>query len=135
MSNHLAAISNGQFSTLRFGVGHRGDVMGSGIGLFDSPPISSPLTLMVYLLPFLTYLAGYKSISASPPVRPGYDDKYHSRGYRFVERRKRVENAASDGLGWNFLTTLKAVTTKLYKPYKPVRHNITSCFRPASKRN
>ena len=52
-------------------------------------PISSPLTHTVYLLPFLSYLAGSKSVSARPPVRPpvrpGYDDKYRSRSHRFVE--------------------------------------------------
>ena len=31
-------------------------------------PISSPLTHMVYLLPFYSYLAGSRSVSASPPV-------------------------------------------------------------------
>ena len=30
-------------------------------------PISSPLTQMVYLLPFLSYLAGSKSVSVRPP--------------------------------------------------------------------
>ena len=33
---------------------------------------------MVYLLPFLSYLAGSKSISARSPVRLVYDDKYRS---------------------------------------------------------
>ena len=28
---------------------------------------------------------------ARPPVRPGYGDKYRSRSYRFVERRKRLQ--------------------------------------------
>ena len=40
----------------------------------------------------LSYLAGSKRVSArppvSPPVRPGYDDKYRYRSYRFVERQK-----------------------------------------------
>ena len=39
---------------------------------------------MVYLLPFLSYLAGSRSVSVRLPVLPGYDDKYHSRSYRFV---------------------------------------------------
>ena len=43
---------------------------------------------MVYLLPFLSYLAGSKSVSARPHVRHGYDDKYRSRNYSFVERQK-----------------------------------------------
>ena len=54
-------------------------------------PISSPLTQMVYLLPFTSYLAGSKSASARPParppVRPGYDDKYCPKNYRIVERQ------------------------------------------------
>ena len=33
-------------------------------------PISSPLTHMVYLLPFSSYLAGSKSFPARPSVRP-----------------------------------------------------------------
>ena len=43
---------------------------------------------MVYLLPLLSYLAGSESVYASPPVRQGYDDKFRSRSYRFVERQK-----------------------------------------------
>ena len=33
----------------------------------------------------MNYLAGSKSVSARPPARPRYDDKYHSRHYRFDE--------------------------------------------------
>ena len=44
----------------------------------------------MYLLPISSYLAGPKSVSACPPVRPGYDDKYRPRSYRFVEREKLV---------------------------------------------
>ena len=43
---------------------------------------------MVYLLPFLSYLADSKSVFARPSdPDPGYDDKYHYRSYRFVERQ------------------------------------------------
>ena len=60
-------------------------------GLGDRPFDSFPVTYMVYLLPFLSYLAGSESVSVHPPVRPhvrpGYDDKYHSVGYRFVEQQ------------------------------------------------
>ena len=45
---------------------------------FDSPPwvpISSPLTHMAYLIPFLSYLVGSKSVS----VRPANYDKYRSK--------------------------------------------------------
>ena len=66
-SNWLAKIWQGDFSTLRFGV--RGDV--GGRGPFDS----TPLTHMVYLLPFFSYLARSKSVF----VHPRYDGKYHSR--------------------------------------------------------
>ena len=31
---------------------------------------------MVYLIPFLSYLADPESVPARPPVRPGYDEKY-----------------------------------------------------------
>ena len=34
---------------------------------------------------WLSYLAGCKTF---PPIRPGYEDKYRSRGYRFVEHQK-----------------------------------------------
>ena len=43
---------------------------------------------MVYLLALLSYLASSKNVSVRPPVRPGYDDNYRSRSYRFVERQK-----------------------------------------------
>ena len=58
---------------------------------------------MVYLLPFLSYLANSKSVSVRPPtcppIRPGYDDKYRSRSYRFVERQKRPVLICQK-LGW-----------------------------------
>ena len=44
------------------------------MGPFDSPPmgfISSPLIHMVYLVPFVSYLAGSKSV---PSVRPSDPD-------------------------------------------------------------
>ena len=50
-----------------------------------------PLTHMVHLSPLLSYLAGSKIVSARPSFRPGYDDKYCSRSYRFVELQKLVE--------------------------------------------
>ena len=65
------------------------------IKLIGSPPmysISSLLTHMVYLLRLLSYLAVSKNVSAHPPIhsliQPRYDDKYHSRSYCFVERKK-----------------------------------------------
>ena len=58
---------------------------------------------MVYLAPFLSYLAGSKGVSAHPPVRPEYDDKYRSRSYRFVDRQKVdidvISGAAVDYVG------------------------------------
>ena len=50
--------------------------------------ISSPLTHMVYLLTFFSYLTGSKSVSGHPSVRPRHDDKYRSESYRFVEQQK-----------------------------------------------
>ena len=48
-------------------------------------PISSTVTHMVYLYSFwVTYLAP----KAFPSVWPGYDDKYRSWSYRFVERQQ-----------------------------------------------
>ena len=80
----MCSISGRRFATLDFG----GRVE-SGMGPFDSMPmgtwvpamdafgslpicsyISSPLTHMVYRLPFLSYLAGSKSVSAHQPARP-----------------------------------------------------------------
>ena len=43
---------------------------------------------MVYLLPFSSYLAGSKNVFVLPCDPPGYDDKYRSRSYHFVERQK-----------------------------------------------
>ena len=45
----------------------------------------------MYLLPFVSYLSGWKSVCTHrrPPVRPGCDDKYRSSNYSFVERQKR----------------------------------------------
>ena len=43
-------------------------------------PISSPLTHIVYLLPLLVIKQAPK---AFPSTRPGNDDKYRSRRYRF----------------------------------------------------
>ena len=37
------------------------------------------------------FLADPKSVSASPPVPPGYYDKYRSGSYCFVERQKRSQ--------------------------------------------
>ena len=80
-----------QFATPRFGV--RGDRRWADSVARPLISISSPLTHMIYLLPFLSYSAGPKSVS----VRPGYDDKYHSRSYRFVERQngKRMDVVVS----------------------------------------
>ena len=41
-------------------------------------PVSFPLTHMVFLLPFWSYLAGSKSVSVRPPARAEIDDKYRS---------------------------------------------------------
>ena len=65
------------------GLGYVGAGMSSFV-IRPLVPISSPLTHMVYMLPFSSYLAGSKGF---PPVRPGYDDKYRSSSYRFVERQ------------------------------------------------
>ena len=52
---------------------------------------------MVYLLPFLSYIAGSESVSVHPPVRPGYGDKYRSGSYRFFERkRSRITKFCAD---------------------------------------
>ena len=48
---------------------------------------------------FLSYLACSKSASVHPPVRPGYDDKYRSGSYRFVERQKLPKMLPSKVLG------------------------------------
>ena len=71
----MAAISKGDFSIPRFGgLGGR-----TGSGWANSiarpwVPIGSPLTHMVYLLPFLSYLACSKSVSACPSARPSDPD-------------------------------------------------------------
>ena len=49
-----------------------------GHGGLGAIPVRSPLTHIVYCLPFFSYLAASKS------VRPGYDDKYRSGSYRFA---------------------------------------------------
>ena len=82
-------------------------------------PISIELTHMVHLLPFSSYLAASKSVSVRLPVRPGYDDKYCSRSYRFVERQKS---------GYN---TLDKVTFSFQLPLKTERYYLLvycSCF-------
>ena len=50
---------------------------------------------MVYLLPFLSYLAGSKSVSTREHVQPEYDANYRSISYRSVMRQK-----------WTLLATL-----------------------------
>ena len=75
--NYLAAISKEDFSTPRFG-GRR------NVGVRPWVASSSQSTYMAYLLPFFSYLAGSKNIS----IRPGYDDKYRSSSYNFVEQQK-----------------------------------------------
>ena len=50
-------------------------------------PISSLLTQYVYLLPFFSYLVGFKSVSTCPPR---YNDNYCSRGYCFVDLQKQL---------------------------------------------
>ena len=47
--------------------------------------ISSPLTHIVYLSPFLSYLAGSKSVSAHPS-----NLVYRYKSYRFIKHQKRV---------------------------------------------
>ena len=59
-------FQRGTFRVPGFGRGR-----GVGICPFDSPHISScllPSTHMVYLLPFSSYLPGYKSVSVGPSV-------------------------------------------------------------------
>ena len=51
---------------------------GPGMDPFNRVPINSQLTHMVYLLTFLSYSYGSKSVSTRPRVRPRYDAKYHS---------------------------------------------------------
>ena len=47
---------------------------------------------MAYLLPFWGYLAGPESTSSTHQlVRTGYEDKYRSRSYRFVERQNECQ--------------------------------------------
>ena len=78
----FASIRKGDVSIPVFGA--NGDV-GSGICQFDilgSIFHVFILDIIVYLLPFFSYLADSKS------ARHGYDDKYRSRRYRFVERQK-----------------------------------------------
>ena len=99
----LAAFSHKQMSNFsiprcrRFGemwrVGGNTGISHSIAGPWVS--ISSPLAHVVYFLPFCSYLAGSKSVSARPsihpsahpPVQPGYDSTYCSRSYRFSERQ------------------------------------------------
>ena len=66
---------------------------GSGIGQFKRPsmaPINCTLTHMVYLLPFLSYLTGSKSVFIHPPVHPTQTQWQLPlrRSYWFVEWKK-----------------------------------------------
>ena len=62
-----------------------------GNSLFDSLwfRINTTFTRMVYLLSFLSYSAGYRSVSVQPPVYPSvrheYDYNYHCSSYCFVK--------------------------------------------------
>ena len=54
-------------------------------GLILDPSDTYDLTLTVF-----SYLADSKSVSTHPPVQPGYDHKYGSISYRFIERQKPI---------------------------------------------
>ena len=47
---------------------------------------------MVYLLSFLSYFTGSEIVFAHPPIRSGFDDKYRSISYRFVDRQKPAQS-------------------------------------------
>ena len=51
-------------------------------------PIHEFLPINLSVDTFLSYFADSENVSARPLVRPGYDDKYRSINYRFVERQK-----------------------------------------------
>ena len=60
---------------------------------FGSNSNGAAFCLPHQLVGLSSYLAGSKGVSAvrppaRPSVRPGYDDKYRSKSYRFVERQK-----------------------------------------------
>ena len=78
---------------------------------------------MVYVLPFLSYLAGSKSVS----VRLRYDDKYHSRSYCFVEwqKLKQIHHHTGDQAD---LTTAHIVLDLRYHfgLWQKIVHGITS---------
>ena len=82
------ALLLGTIATITMEMRHVTQKSAQSVQYLRKVPISSPLTHMVYLVPFLSYLAGSKGISVRPPVRPGQDHKYSSRSYRFVERHE-----------------------------------------------
>ena len=63
----------------------RADVSLMMLHLNFHQPFRPTVWVVIYLLPFLSYLAGSKRASA---IRPGYGDNYRSRSHRFVERQK-----------------------------------------------
>ena len=79
----MCSICFRRFATPRFGV-RRGRGWAHSIARLWIP-ISFLLTHMVYLLPFLSYCVGSKSVSVCPTQ---YAVKYRSRSCRFVERQK-----------------------------------------------
>ena len=46
---------------------------------------------MVYILPFLSRLANFKSSSVRQPVLPGYEDNCRHRSYCFVDWQKLIQ--------------------------------------------
>ena len=76
-----------RFATLRFWVREvrMNPCDSSPVGSYQLPIDTYGISLTIFEL--FSYL---QSVSAHPPVRPGYNDRYRSRSYRFVERQKSV---------------------------------------------
>ena len=72
-------------------------------------------------------------------IFPGYDVTNYFRSE--ATAKKTVENAASDGLRWNFSRRVDERITKFHKvvgdsrPHKFAGYDIASCFRSAAKCN
>ena len=109
-SNRLAETWKEDFSTP--GLGVRGREWAHSI-VRPWVPISSPLTHLVYLLPILSYLAGFKSVCTCPSVRPEYDDKYRSTSYHFVERQ--IPNTVQRTYAWRVKEVTLSIHLNIFK--------------------
>ena len=97
--------------------------VGIGMSAFGSPPVYSynlPIDtygLSVTVFELFSWIRKRFRPSARPSVRPGYDDKYRPRSYRFVERQKWTCSAVAMQCAFQFDSVafeLHCVLTNLY---------------------